>query len=64
MNSNIDEGFGYIGASNPDDLYNLIDSLNGVDLNATIFTYSIGNDVSDEIPRQISCIGNGVWTKV
>ncbi len=34
------------------------------DVNATIFTYSFGNSITEETISTIACIGNGIWTPI
>eukprot|EP01025_Chloroclados_australasicus_P041921 TRINITY_DN4469_c0_g2_i1.p1 TRINITY_DN4469_c0_g2~~TRINITY_DN4469_c0_g2_i1.p1 ORF type:complete len:786 (-),score=91.23 TRINITY_DN4469_c0_g2_i1:205-2562(-) len=33
-------------------------------LRANIFTYSIGEEANDAVPRQIACMHNGTWTAI
>jgi hypothetical protein len=44
-------------------LYEYIEEENN-STSATIFTYSIGSGSDDEVPKKISCISDGIWTKV
>lgn len=30
----------------------------------TIFSYSVGSDADDFIPKHLACHSNGVWTKI
>ena len=49
-------------ATDASQIYNRIAQLNK-NINATIFTFSLGVDASNDVPYGIACKNNGIWSK-